>query len=380
MYSFLFSPKKSCLSIIDWLAQKRNLNEVLLKELKFGKINFHMFNVDLNNLSSFPVVFLLGLTAGISTCMALIGGLVLGISTRYAEKHPHLSGKSKFIPHLYFNLGRISFFFIFGMILGLFGSVIKITPFTNGLITLIASLYMLLLGLQTIRIFPKLDKYSIKIPKIIYQKLGFESRNEKEYSHLNSFLLGALTFFLPCGITQAVQLYAISTGDFLNSGLTMLFFALGTAPGLIGIGAVVSLFKGKYSETFYKIIGLIVILFAISTIRGSLNILGFFVPEQTTSSTTNSSITNGEQIIRMKQNFKGYFPNSFVVKKDIPVKWVIVSEDINNCASSIYSEELKIDKLLVRGENVLQFTATKTGLIKFSCSVGMFNGYIEVID
>jgi len=82
----------------------------------------------------------------------------------------------------------------------------------------------------------------------------------------------------------------------------------------------------------------------------------------------------------MKQNFKGYFPNSLVVKKDIPVKWVIVSEDINNCASSIYSEELKIDKLLVKGENVIQFTPTKTGLVRFSCSMGMFNGYIEVID
>ena len=69
-----------------------------------------MLSVDLSNLNSFPVVFLLGLTAGISTCMALIGGLVLGISTRFAEKHPHLSGKNKFIPHLYFNLGRIIFF------------------------------------------------------------------------------------------------------------------------------------------------------------------------------------------------------------------------------------------------------------------------------
>ncbi len=340
-----------------------------------------MLSIDLSNLDSFSVVFLLGLTAGISTCMALIGGLVLGLSTRFAEKHPHLSGKNKFIPHLYFNSGRISFFFIFGMILGLFGMVIKITPFTNGLITLIASFYMLLLGLQTIKIFPKLDKYSLKIPKSIYVKLGFESRNEKEYSHFNSFLLGALTFFLPCGITQTVQIFALSTGDFLSSGLTMFFFALGTAPGLIGIGAVVSLFKGKYSETFYKIIGLIVILFAFTTIRSSLNLLGLSVAsEQASIPSANSSLNNGEQVIKMTQNSGGYFPKSFVIKKGIPVKWIINSQDINNCASSIYSEELKIDKILVKGENVILFTPQKTGVIKFSCSMGMFNGYFEVVE
>jgi len=340
-----------------------------------------MFEIDQNNLSSFPVVFLLGLTAGISTCMALIGGLVLGLSTRFAEKHPHLSGKNKFIPHLYFNLGRISFFFIFGMVLGLFGSMTKISPFTSGLITLIASLYLLFLGLQTIKIFPKLDKYNIKIPSVVYEKLGFEHRNGKEYSHFNSFLLGALTFFLPCGITQTVQIYALSTGDFLVSGLTMFFFALGTAPGLVGIGAVVSLFKGKYSETFYKIIGLIVILFAFTTIRSSLNLLGFSAAlEQINTPAANSSLNNGVQVIKMTQNSGGYFPKSFVIKKGVPVKWIITSQDINNCASSIYSEELRIDKILVKGENVILFTPQKTGIIKFSCSMGMFNGYFEVVD
>ena len=34
---------------------------------------------------SLPVVFLVGLTAGLSTCMALVGGLVLGASARFAE-------------------------------------------------------------------------------------------------------------------------------------------------------------------------------------------------------------------------------------------------------------------------------------------------------
>ena len=56
---------------------------------------------------SLPIVFLVGLTAGISTCMALVGGLVLAASARFAEKHPHASSLQKFKPHLFFNAGRI---------------------------------------------------------------------------------------------------------------------------------------------------------------------------------------------------------------------------------------------------------------------------------
>jgi copper chaperone CopZ len=36
---------------------------------------------------SLPVVFLVGLTAGISTCMALVGGLVLAVSARFSETY-----------------------------------------------------------------------------------------------------------------------------------------------------------------------------------------------------------------------------------------------------------------------------------------------------
>ncbi|NCP77121.1 sulfite exporter TauE/SafE family protein [bacterium] len=41
---------------------------------------------------------------------------------------------------------------------------------------------------------------------------------------------GALTFFLPCGFTLAMQAYAITTGSFITGALTMMAFALGTAP------------------------------------------------------------------------------------------------------------------------------------------------------
>ena len=42
--------------------------------------------------------------------------------------------------------------------------------------------------------------------------LRIEEREQRRYSDRNAALLGALTFFLPCGFTQTVQLFALSTG------------------------------------------------------------------------------------------------------------------------------------------------------------------------
>ena len=55
---------------------------------------------------------------------------------------------------------------------------------------------------------------------------------------------GAATFFLPCGFTQAVQLYALSTGSPVSAGLTMAVFAVGTSPGLLALASLPNLGRG----------------------------------------------------------------------------------------------------------------------------------------
>lgn len=39
--------------------------------------------------------------------MALVGGLVLGVSAKWNETHANENGWSRFKPHLLFNLGRV---------------------------------------------------------------------------------------------------------------------------------------------------------------------------------------------------------------------------------------------------------------------------------
>jgi len=90
---------------------------LVLKVLGFSGINFSGLG-DNKGLMALVV----GVTAGFSTCMALVGGLILGLSARYAEKHQSATVSQRFRPHLFFNLGRIVTFFVLGGVVGLFGS------------------------------------------------------------------------------------------------------------------------------------------------------------------------------------------------------------------------------------------------------------------
>src|SRR3989344_7918233 len=93
-------------------------------------------------------VFIVGLTAGISTCMALIGGLVLGISSHHAELHREATTGQKFRPHIFFNLGRLFSYIFLGGIIGLLGSVLSLSAGVLGALTMVIGGIMLLLGLK----------------------------------------------------------------------------------------------------------------------------------------------------------------------------------------------------------------------------------------
>jgi len=125
--------------------------------------------------------------AGVSTCLALVGGLILSLSVSYAKAHPEASKGSKFKPQIFFNLGRlIGFFFLEGM-LGVAGSAFKLSSLANSLITITVGFIILFLGLKLLEIFPYLNKLNFSLPKKFGRVIKIN----------NPFWLGVLTFFCP---------------------------------------------------------------------------------------------------------------------------------------------------------------------------------------
>ena len=120
----------------------------------------------------------------------------------------------------------------------------------------------------------------------------------------------------------------------------------------------------------------------IGLILSVIKVIAFIIVGSTapTQNDPNVTLENGVQIVKMTQTSSGYSPNSFTIKKGIPVKWIVTSEDAFTCAASIVSSKLGIRKNLEAGENIIEFTPTEAGQVRFTCSMGMYSGVFNVVD
>jgi sulfite exporter TauE/SafE/plastocyanin len=328
--------------------------------------------------------------------MAVVGGLVAGFSAAHAESHQNATAWQRFQPNIFFNLGRVISYAVFGALIGAFGSVFKISGGASGFLIAAAGFLMLYMGLKLTGISPRFSAMSIALPKKLSKKLGITD-SEGGYSHTGTFIAGGLTFFLPCGFTQAMQLYAITTGSALSGAIIMFLFALGTVPGLLSVGAITSVLKGSTARVFFRVIGVVVIALGFFNIASAYNLSGLNLPlpsirfpsgisgetngvNKAGKNGTGVSVENGVQIVKMDQIQNGYSPNSFVVKKGIPVKWIITSKSSYTCAASLVMPAMGISTTLKPGINTFEFTPTKAGILRFTCGMGMYSGKFTVID
>lgn len=219
---------------------------------------------------TYGTVFLVGVVASLSTCMAVVGGIVLSMSATFAKDGEKLK------PQLLFHVGRIVSFFILGGVIGAIGSTFTLSVLANFILSALVGLVMLVLGINLLDVFAVTKKWQLGMPKVITKY----TQGVTKINHtLTPLLIGAATFFLPCGFTQSMQLYTLSTGSFLEGGLTMLVFALGTLPVLAIISfSSFSIQNSSKSGIFFKTAGLIVIMFALFNLINSMVVIGLVPP------------------------------------------------------------------------------------------------------
>lgn len=219
---------------------------------------------------NYGTIFVIGVIASLSSCMAVVGGLILSMSATFAR-----SG-DKVKPELLFHIGRIVSFFILGGIVGAIGSAFTLSISATFVLGILIALVMFILGINLLDVFPWAKKLQLAMPKF----LSKNALNISKFNHsFTPLLVGIATFFLPCGFTQSMQIYTLSTGDFLKGGLSMLSFALGTLPVLALISfSSFSIQNKKSSGIFFKSAGLIVIMFALFNLINSLVVIGVIPP------------------------------------------------------------------------------------------------------
>ena len=337
--------------------------------------------------STGTMALLVGLTAGFSTCMALIGGLVISVASKYAENHPTETALQKFRPHLFFNAGRIVSFIAFGAIIGAIGSAFALKGSMLGFLTIAVGGVMLILGLQLTEIFPRITR-GLTLPSGLARKLGINTRKEREYSHKNAFLMGAATFFLPCGFTQAMQLLAVSTGNPLQAAVIMGAFAIGTTPGLLTLGGLTSVVKGAFAQRFFRIVGVIVIAMALINFTNGFTLAGLnrFLDSSKPMVNTAVQQESSEGSVILNTTFKlkeDIVPSTFTAKVGQKTTLVVdVKEDGQGCMSTIMIIGLDDSpQYLKKGKKIeLTFTASKPGTYTIACAMGVPRGSITVTE
>ncbi|WP_165923314.1 sulfite exporter TauE/SafE family protein [Bosea sp. BK604] len=330
---------------------------------------------------SLGFVFVIGLLASVSSCMAVTGGLLVALAAKYNETTIGLSPGRRLIPHLWFNAGRLVSYTGFGAVIGAAGSAFALSPSLSGALTITISTLMMIIGLQMLGLFPRFSRALPIVPKSLLHSIhDLRLRT----SRTAALILGAATFFLPCGFTLALQLYVLGKGEAGLGAATMLVFALGTLPALLGLSILSSFTGGALQARFLTIAGAFVLVLGLMNMQYGFVQLDQSLPNVgLISSAAAPQETPARQVIDMTVSGFDYIPNRFVVKAGLPVEWRIDAREAEGCGRILISRSLGLRKLLSDTETtVITFTPQQAGEYAFNCSMGMMtpNSGFRVIN
>jgi hypothetical protein len=251
-------------------------------------------------------------------------------------------------------------------------------------LVLTVAVVMFLLGVRLTGISPRVAAWSPRLPAGLARGLGIETSADAGYSHWRTAVVGAATFFLPCGFTQAVQVYALSTASPVAAGAIMATFAVGTTPGLLALGSVPELTTGRRQATVLRVVGVLVLGFALLNVSSSLNLLGVgggaSAAGGARTASANVTVAGGVQTVRMTQTPSGYEPADTVLYAGLPTTWLIEGTSAFDCSAFLRVPDLGLKIDLEEGPNTVQLPALETGRVHFTCVMGMYSGNLLVVD
>ncbi len=257
--------------------EEKTPDDIIWKAIPIGLVFLVLFfmlqksgilNLGIGGKTTPVTSFIIGLIASVSSCLAIVGGLILSLSAKIAQDENTKTSKKQFV---LFHGGRLVGFALLGGLLGLLGKAIGVSFVFSAILGIIASSVMILLGLNLIGV---IKKNKITLPTGIFAYF-----RKLEHATLAPILLGIGTFFLPCGFTQSMQVSALSSGSFFSGFLIMFAFALGTLPMLALLSfSSVSFAHSKHAPLFFKSAGVVVIGLGLFALLSGLAGLGIINP------------------------------------------------------------------------------------------------------
>ncbi len=214
--------------------------------------------------------FFIGLL-GAGHCMGMCGGIasLLTLGEKRSDRLPILL--------VFYNLGRIASYMLFGGLLGgLAASLSEFSTLNHALIwlRLIAAGLMIVLGLYVGRWWFGL----LKLEKVGQKIWSFISPFGQSLLPLRKtwFALpfGFIWGWLPCGLVYSVLTWSVVSGSALSGALVMASFGLGTLPAMLLVGYGATRLKNiQQSLIFRHFAAIFIILYGLYTGYRAVSIL-----------------------------------------------------------------------------------------------------------
>ncbi len=209
---------------------------------------------------SLTAAFLVGLLGG-GHCVGMCGGIVGAVTMTLPGSKPKLP----FV--LAYNLGRIGSYTLAGIIAGAVGAssffLEHVLPVEKVLYAL-ASLMLVLLGLYLAGIWRVLTRLEAVGGRLWRHLQPYSKRLLPVRTLPQSFLLGVLWGWLPCGLVYSVLVAAVASGNPWQGGMLMLAFGLGTLPTLLAMGMTAVRLKHLLQNLWFRrLSGLLIVSFGL---------------------------------------------------------------------------------------------------------------------
>lgn len=341
-------------------------------------------------------IFLTGLTTGGLSCLAMQGGLLASVIAN--EKGIELDKKKinnasysfdqlDWLPVGLFLTAKLVSHTLLGFLLGWLGSQIELSLTARLIFQGIAALFMLATAANLLEIHP-IFRYVVFQPPKFVQRIVRNSTKSKAL--FTPAILGFMTVLIPCGVTQAMEVLAITSGNAASGALIMFAFVLGTSPIFALVGIATAKLSEAFRQNFLRVAAATLVFLGLSSMNGILVVLDapvtinkivrpitYFFSEERFSQI---STINGAQQVLINVKSNGYSPDYIKVKAEVPVQLTLQTKDTYSCASSFILKAFDIKVQLGPNDSkTVSFIPTKKGKYQFTCSMGMYTGTLEVI-
>lgn len=214
---------------------------------------------------NYLTAFIIGLMGGVH-CVGMCGGIVGALSFSQSDSSSR-SRLGVFPLLLSYNVGRLFSYTLAGALMGGIGWLtthwLDIRQLQL-LLQLLAGLFMLLLGLYLAGWWPVLSHIE-KIGGGLWRRIEPFGRKFLPIRRpAQAVFLGLIWGWLPCGLVYSVLVWSVSAGGFVEGGLLMLSFGLGTLPNLLAMGLFASRLSNWLHHAWVRqLAGSLVMLFGI---------------------------------------------------------------------------------------------------------------------